>query len=1099
MTITRLFWTLTTVVLMILAAANRCEGQTTSSTLVGTATDPNGAVVPGAKVTARCMETNLTYQSTSNELGNYQIERLARGTYVVSAEASGFQRLDVKDVALVSNDVRRVDLKLEIGTTTTSIEVTAGGGGLIETETARIGDARSGDQMRMMPIPSRGLWAQTLMFAGGMTRTAKDGNSGGTSYAGSQPNQINILVDGSTTEDGVGSSMGPMGNFIESYDEVKVDIANNSAEFRELARISVISKAGTNQFRGGIFDYYQTPSFRAIAPFATQRSGTIQHEPGGSLGGPVILPGLYKGRDRTFFFLSYETQRQNKLTTNLSPTVPLSAWRNGDFSDVTTALLDPFTGQPIPNNRIPATRISSVSKKLQERFYPLPNYGDAATFAQNNFRQTVDRPPSTPHYLVGRMSHRVTGKDDVSGRYVYYSQRETDWESSLPTFGPTDSLRTIHSLTGTWSRTLTPAVVHEAQFTYLQNTLPHQGPVMGPPLVADLGLQGLAPNLPTDPNYGGVFKVSFSGVPIAGITQSDRANPGYENRVFTYYDSLSWFRGKHNLKAGGTYLYARLDNATAGSCIFGCVTFSSTYSKHAYADFLLGVPDGASRSFGEQRQFVNRWAVSLYAQDDYKISRKVTLNLGLRYDVAPSFHARDNDFSLFDPATGRIVVPDAAFGSVSPLMPVGYAEVVKASQAGLSQGLIRTDKNNFAIRTGVAWRPFSEPTTVVRAGYGIFFDVVPTRPTTGGVPFQISEPSYTNTRPTPTLVFPQVFPSTGTGGPSTVSLPGATDPNQAIPYSQQWNLTVEHERWKTGFRASYIGTNTRQMLYTFNLNQPVPDTRLYMDKTRPFPKYPGINSSVNGANHQYHALMLEAKRKMANGLLFQGALTWARDLGDRYTPENAFDRAREKGPDYSLPNLRYVSNFIYELPFGRGKKFGASVPKVADLVVGGWAISGIGILQTGRHMTIQDRVRDTTGTAFTSSTTPAFVVGRPDCSIDANLPEGERTLDRYFNTGAFTSIPAGSGRYGTCGRGTVEGPGLATLGAGLFKTFRIAEKSWLRWEVVANNALNHPNWADPGTRMDTAGSFGRITAAGGANARDYAGARALRMGLRLDF
>ena len=323
-------------------------------------------------------------------------------------------------------------------------------------------------------------------------------------------------------------------------------------------------------------------------------------------------------------------------------------------------------------------------------------------------------------------------------------------------------------------------------------------------------------------------------------------------------------------------------------------------SGHPYADFLFGVPTSASRAFPPVLVERSRWMYEYFFQDDWKLSQRLTLNLGVRYEYHPVWEEDNGMQAMFDVVSGKIAVDDRGISLLSPLIPPGYVDIVKASDLGLpSRTLVRSDKNNIAPRFGLAYKPFSGNDTVVRAGYGIYYDTTPINPTQGGSPFVINEPGFTNTTPAPTLVLPQAFPATGTGGPSTIGLPAAINPDLKMPYSQQWNLTIEHQQWATGFRVSYIGTNTRQMQYDYNINAPVVDERLFIDKPRRFPRYPGISYFDHGANHNYHGFSIEAERKLSGGLYFQSGYTWARDIGDQTggSIENPYDRGRERSVD----------------------------------------------------------------------------------------------------------------------------------------------------------------------------------------------------------
>ncbi|MBL8222790.1 MAG: hypothetical protein JNL62_26355 [Bryobacterales bacterium] len=434
------------------------------------------------------------------------------------------------------------------------------------------------------------------------------------------------------------------------------------------------------------------------------------------------------------------------------------------------------------------------------------------------------------------------------------------------------------------------------------------------------------------------------------------------------------------------------------------------------------------------------------------------------------------------------------------MLPRGYVDIVEASQAGFpSRTLLKTDTNNLAPRVGLAWRPMG-PNTVIRAGFGIFFDTIPRTVASGGAPFVINEPTFTNPTPVPTLLFPRVFPDS-VAGPATISLPAATRLDLRDPYSMQYNFTVEHQRWATGFRASYIGTNTRQGQWAYNYNQPVPDARPFVDKPRPFPRYPAIAYTTNGAGHQYNSLTLEAERRFASGLGYQLSWVWARDIGDLERgeqPENAFDRQRERSVWLDIPTHRVTGNLIYELPFGKGRRWLNSSGRVAQAIAGGWEWSTIYSFYSGQFLSPSWTGPDPVGTAFTNSRTPAQVTLRPNILRNPNLPDDQRSTNRWFDATAFSGLTT-PGLYGTSSKGVILGPGSSIVNAGLAKSFVFGERARLRWEMTATNFFNTPNYANPGTNVSSIAGVGVISGVGGVSSLDSSGARAFRMGLRLEY
>jgi len=531
--------------------------------------------------------------------------------------------------------------------------------------------------------------------------------------------------------------------------------------------------------------------------------------------------------------------------------------------------------------------------------------------------------------------------------------------------------------------------------------------------------------------------------------------------------------------------------------LFGTTTFTNRFTGFPYADFLLGIPSTAARAYppiGYRRHWLND---NFFVTDDFKVSSKLTLNLGVRYEYRTNFTEANGREAIFDVNTGKIVVPNGSLGKLSPLLPAGYVGVVEAKDVGLPNSLVR-GKGNIAPRIGLAFRPWGN-NTVFRAGYGIFIDMVPRGPSPGSTPFLVNEPAFTNPAGAPTVIFPRVFPATP-AGPTTISLPSAVNPDLKNPYSMQYNFTIEHQRWNTGFRASYIGTNTRQGYWSYDFNQPVPDARRYVDKPRLFPNYPGISYLTNGAGHQYNSLTLTAERRMSSGVHYQLSYTLARDIGDidrGDSVENAYDRKRERAVWGDIPTHRVTGNLVYDLPFGKGKRFLSGGNPVTRAIVGGWSIDTVYSFYSGQFLTPAWSGPDPTGTAFTTGTTPATVTIRPNYLHDANLPVDQRTVSRWFDVSAFAAPTLGS--FGSAAKGVIKGPGINQWDAGIAKNIVFLERATLRWEMTATNFFNHPAWSNPATTISDLSQAAVISGAAGSHSLDQPGARAFRMGIRLEF
>ena len=737
---------------------------------------------------------------------------------------------------------------------------------------------------------------------------------------------------------------------------------------------------------------------------------------------------------------------------------------------------------------------------MQNRFYPLPNFGNTSVLQSGNNRQTLSREAESQSYWTIRGDHRFTANDSIMGRYTKQDFAIDDFLGTLPTIEQGHVTRKNHAATVSYTHVFSPTIINEFRWGIATNNLPIFPPINGPEFVAALGLVGLAPDLPDVP---GILNVAFTGNLLTNISQGNFRSPGAANYLQTVQDHVSISRGRHTMRAGMGYTHIIFETYAADANLFGNLTFGNRFTGHPYADFLLGLPSTAVRSFPPLRQDRLRHQYDFFFTDDFAVSPNLSVNLGLRYEYHPGWTEKNGYLSMFDIVSGSIVVKDGSLSKVSPLFPKGYVNVVEASSLGLpGETLIRTDKNNFAPRVGFAYRPWGN-NTVIRGGFGIYFDVVPREATMAGVPFLINEEPFTNPAANPLVILPRVFPAAGGAGPSSVSLPNAVNPDIQMPYSMQYSLTFEHSQWDTGFRVSYVGTNTRQGDYGFNYNSPVPDGRLYINKPRPFPQYPAINYFTNGAGHQFHGFTFEVERRLAQGLQFQSSWAWARDIGDLERGqllENPYDRQRERSVAPDIPTHRFTTNWIYQLPFGKGRPFLNSVHPVVNAIVGGWDISGIYSYYSGQFLTAFWTGPDPTGTAFTTSATRPNVTIRPDQLRDPNLPSDQRAVNRWFDASAFAGPPVG--RFGTSSKGEIIGPPVNVWHMGFFKSFYFTETIRLRWELTATNIFNHPNYSNPATNISAPASVGVISSVGGVNGAstgDQPNVRSFRMGLRLEW
>jgi hypothetical protein len=1075
------------------------QAQTTFASITGSVVDPNGLVVAGAEITATNSETNYRYSAKSNESGVYTLPQLREGACQVTVRATGFKEFVANDITLIARDVRRLDVKLELGSLEAKVEVSSQAS-LIETETARISDTKSGALMNTLPYERDPL--HYLNQAAGVNALTGTTSTATVRYAGSRTNQENEAVDGVTINNMYDSTfIGPLGNFMEWIGEMRVDMANNTAEFGTIGQFTLISKSGGNQLRGSVIDYYASGGTAARNPFSPTSASYTQHFPGVTLGGPILLPRIYNGRNKTFFFFSFEDTRGSAIQQLISPTVPLASWRTGDFSALApaTTIKDPFNnGAPFPGNVIPAARINPVSERIQSTFWPLPNFGNTSVLQSQNFRQTLTRPYDPSTFTTLRLDHRFSDRFTVYARYNWARSWSRPIDGNLPnTIGKAYGRRQNDGANLSATYVFRSNLLNEFRWGLGYNDYNLWPAPNGLALTSALGLTGLVPNIPG--NVNGIPKINFSNLGLTSLTDSyDYRNPGFGNRVIEFQDHVSWFRGKHSVRVGVDIPRVGFNLLQEAADLFGSLTFSNTFTGFTYGDFLLGIPVTSSRSYPALERKLLRWAYDFYVTDSFKVTPRLTLDLGLRYELHPLYHQAGDLLSVFDIAHGAIVVPDGGLSKVSSLLPTSYVKVIGASAAGLPQTLVNTDKNNFAPRFGLAWRPLGN-NTVIRAGFGVFYDHVPYAIGAAGIPFLINQPAFTNPATNPTVILPNIYPANA-GGPSNLSLPGAVNPNLVTPYSMQYNVTVEHQRWGNGFRLSFIADNTRKGEYSYNYNQPIADNQLFINKARPFPNYPAISYYTNGAFHQYNSGEFEVRRATAKGLTYDFSYVLARDIADLergQSPEDAYNRHRERAVWRDIPTHRITANTVYELPFGKGKPLLSDVGRAAHALIGGWYLTAVYIFHSGNFLTPQWTGADPTGTAYTTNSTPAQVTIRPNCVANPNVLAGPQTVNQWFNPTAFAAPALGA--FGSCAKGVIKGPGINQLNAGTGKDFRIAERVKVRLELRAENVLNHANWSEPGLNITSLSQVGVITGVGGVNSFDGPGMRFLRYGARIEW
>jgi hypothetical protein len=875
--------------------------------------------------------------------------------------------------------------------------------------------------------------------------------------------------------------------------------ANNSAEFPQVAQFAAISKSGTNELHGSLYWGNFNNKFSARRwQDETKPEFTNHNMFAVTNGGPVYIPGLYDGRNKTFYFFSYGGARYRVGNRN-RVALPTAAFRGGDFSSIShlVTVVDPLNGTPFPNNQIPAGRISGVSKALQDLLYPDPNtpgqgdygvtenyYADpGGRFDSDVYSIRGDQKISDSNFLFARVGLTINNKDAYPGP-LKDGYGPNAWQGNHP--GRSVVISDTH--------TFAPTLVNEAKLGYTRDFGYWFDTNYGEDVLSRIGLQGIA-NPGNDPAIGGMPSLSFDGaVGFAGTSTWANGNFQAQN-TYQFIDNVSWYRGRHNLKLGFDVRRYQINDQAKPQSMRGQFAFDDQLSGFSYANFLLGYPSFARRSIARPNAYPRSTYLGFYMQDDFKISPNITFNYGLRYEYQAPWTEKFDRMFTFDPARGSLVtagtsIPADLVPAVAATLPI-----IPASEAGLPvRSLFEKDANNISPRLGLAIRPLGDATTVVRVGWGLYYQMWPgllALNATGG-PWQ-SEQDFFIEGNEPTISFPNPFLTTSEfAGLQSVSGLSAGFPNER---TQQWNVSVGRQVWGTAVDIGYVGTSAKNIPFTQNLNQLYPSTQPYSSARRPYQRFNDVNLTQSGGSSIYHGFTVQADRRMAQGLWFNVNYTLAKALTDvdlrsySATPQqNQYQRYLERGDDGNHRRQQLRFSYVYDLPVGRGKPLANSIPSVANWVIGGWQVSGITTMLTGARLSPEFSNSDPANTNQFG--------GRPDRIGDGNL-DSDRMRDLIqsrqpiFDLGAFARPVDGRGFYGNSARNILTGPGEVTWNLVVGKNFPLAaERARLqfRWEMF--NAFNRPNFSNPNTNIDS-GSFGLVTGAGAA--------RAMLFGLRLDY
>lgn len=1106
----RYFYALASIVFTLGCGALRA--QSTFGEIRGAITDQSAAVVPGAAILVKNTGTSEERRVQSDSAGNFAAINLDAGTYEVTVEAAGFRKAIVRQVLLRAREIARVDVRLDVASAATEVQVTESRQ-VIQTDTSTIADSKTSAMIQALPVNFRAGTTNSVFSAISFTPGVQTSSTGGElSLAGSMPFQATATIDGiSSINVRSGGLINEMFPSAETIDEIRVSSVNNNAEFAQLGDVTTTSKAGTNSYHGALFWYHQNGAMDA-RDFFSSRIGApfkISNDFGGSMGGPVI-------KNKTFFFGAWEGLRY-RAQSQINVTVPPDSYRTGDLSSVTAAIRDPLNNnQPFAGNIIPPGRISPVSSRALEIFQ-----------RQNVAGNSI----SSPNYRDQKAAANENNQFDVRGDHVFneshnvfarYSWKNVTTRSPIGITTLGDGRESVKSraLTAAWNWVVKPTLVNEfrAGFSNRPRLLdfgPNGEPFNGPAFVKTLGINGLRSD---PPNVASVLDLG-----ITGFTTSGRSRGfGQLSRTTQFADNVTWTKGKHQIKFGGDLRFIRAtDNISffSGDDL-GEYRFNGMWSGNPMGDYLLGYTQRARvANTGKDVDFRSQ-QYAFFIQDDWKMTSKLTLNFGVRYELQPPFWDSTLQLANFDRdfPGGRVVVPNKeslALTGASFRASIGNTPIVTAAEAGYPEKLRWTDKNNFMPRFGFAYRPWGNR-TVIRGGYGVYNVTI-----LGSLLYSLAGIHTSDTRTydnfavggVPQYTFQNPF-GTGLG---TLPAVGNTDfrrgngPHDPTPYAQQWNLTIERDLGgNTGLRITYQGSHSIKLFHSPDLNQVKVNSIGYAAArlTRPYPNWAIVYSRDVGTSAKYNALLVEITRRMSKGLMFQSSWAWSKNLtnatGSNSTgfagevgsvPTDRFNLGLDYGNASPTRRHRWLTIFMYEIPY-RQNKAASGWDRVARAALGSWDLSGIILLQTGPFLTpVTAGNTDPSGTNVDSRASNRPDWARNDIPDYGNLTKDKRTIAAWFDRSLFTPAPNFSGRFGYVGPGQLVGPGTQTVSMKLAKNFYFTERINLHLEGSATNLLNRANFGIPAMTI-TAANFGNITSTQQA---EFGGGRTLQVGMRLMF
>jgi hypothetical protein len=1048
----------------LLISASALLAQTPTATITGIVTDPSQAAIAGAIVVVRNTGTNISHSILTSKAGEYTAPLLPVGPYDVTVEAVGFKKSVENNITLQVDQVARLDFTLAIGRASETVEVTSQLPA-VQTDSSEVGQVVDNTKVVEMPLNGRQFYSLATLVPGAYPPVQNSTLSfrGGINVAGSSEVSNNFTLNGFYNNDANVSAPNVRPS-VDNIQEFKLLTGVYPAEYGygSGGQVVVTTKSGTNQFHGTLFEYVRNSYMDARNFFLSPTTPTPpfkRNQFGGTVGGPIK-------KDKTFAFFSYEGLRSRQDIETLA-TVPLPGFATGNFSALPTPIyepgvfaVNPSTGKlaPVafPGNMIPTSMLSRAGLGLLS-YFPAPTFPTAAgAVPANNYLFSEIRQETMNEFAL-RLDHSFNQNNTLAITLNYFNDPAFEPSNTLcsarvlPNFGCYTN-QTSQLYGSTYTHVFSPSLVNEFRAG--------MGRLVQPRTMQDTNINfnatyGINAFNGATTNNTGVPPASITGyATIGGATNLPQKR--YDDH-FILGDALIWTHDKHTIKYGADLmLYRVTDYYVAyglGSYSFTSGTPSSTgrpTSGYALADVLLGLPFQSTTDPTAPRFYNKAYANAVFAQDDYKIARNLTLNFGLRWELDTPVTEQHDNQSSFNPTTGAVIV---------------------AGKNGVPSNLYNSRYNDFAPRFGFSWQPTSDSKTVVRGGAGVFYNFQTAG--NGLLAMSYQYPIRNLQTFTSTLASPLSLsnPFAGSAG-SSVTITGIAQ-NFKTATVDEWSVGIQRELVKNlVLDVSYFGTKGTHLPVQLNINQPLPSGSATVVNPRPYPSFANITFIESVGNADFNSLQAKLDKHFSGGLSFLWSFTWGRSIDDgngvststlasATIPQNSYNLQGERGRSDFDVKYRSVFSPVYELPFGPGRKFVTN--GILSKIIGGWQLSALFTASTGTPLTPYYTTNNS-GTLNNED--------RPNVVAGANPNSGPKNPQEFFNTAAFTAAPAGT--FGNAGRNIINGPNLWDLDTSLVRNFKIRERANFSLRGQFYNTLNHPNFNYPNASFGTA-AFGTLT------------------------